>query len=135
MKPRSSGKYRRKTTGLIRQQYLIPSKSVKKLRELSERDGISVNEIVENAIEAYASGSLITHSDDVAAQILLNDIHHEVCATLKRIDEKIKELHKYGLRYGNQASLVRVRSKVTAWIEAHPDEARAITALFAQNDA
>lgn len=135
MKPRSSGKYRRKTTGLIRQQYLIPSKSVKKLRELSERDGISVNEIVENAIEAYTSGSLITHSDDVAAQILLNNIHHEVCATLKRIDEKIKELRKFELRYANQASRVRVRRKVAGWIEAHPGEARAIAALFAQDDA
>ncbi len=135
MKLRSSGKDRRQTTGLIRQQYLMPSASVKKLRELSEREGISVNEIVRNAIEAYASGSVITHSDEVAAQTLLSDIHHEVCATLKRIDDKLKDLRKFRLRSGNQASHVKVRRKVIAWIEAHPDQARTIAALFAQDDA
>ena len=42
-----------KAQDLIRQQYLVPRKSVKKLREMSRREGVSVGKVARRAIGAY----------------------------------------------------------------------------------
>src|SRR5205814_9323065 len=40
-----------KAEDLLRQQYLVPRKSVKKLREMSRRQGVSAGELARRAIE------------------------------------------------------------------------------------
>jgi hypothetical protein len=49
---------------LMRQQYLVPRKNVKRLREMSRREGISAGELVRRAINAYASGKILTESEE-----------------------------------------------------------------------
>jgi hypothetical protein len=48
---------------LIRQQYLVPRKSVKKLREMSRREGVSAGELARRAIEAYTSGNTLAEPE------------------------------------------------------------------------
>jgi hypothetical protein len=42
---------------LTRQQYLVPRKSVKKLREMSRCESVSAGALARRAIEAYTSGN------------------------------------------------------------------------------
>jgi hypothetical protein len=44
---------------LMRQQYLMPHKSVKKLLEMSRREGVSARELVRRAIEEYIFGNAL----------------------------------------------------------------------------
>ena len=82
-----------KAEELMRQQYLVPRKSVKKLREMSRREGVSAGELARRAIEAYTSGKVLTESEEeAAARTLLEDIHGQVRAALKRIDASLAEI-------------------------------------------
>ena len=56
-----------KAADLMRQQYLVPRKSVKKLREMSRREGVSAGELARRAIEAYTSGNVLTEPEDEVA--------------------------------------------------------------------
>src|SRR5436309_10618717 len=84
-----------KAEDLLRQQYLVPRKSVKKLRAMSRREGVSAGELARRAIETYTSGKVLTESEqeaaaeEAAARGLLEDIHGQVRATLKRIDASL----------------------------------------------
>src|SRR6266850_2220530 len=81
-----------KAQDLIRQQYLVPRKSVKKLREMSRREGVSAGELARRAIEAYISGNVVTESEEeVASRAVLKDIHSQVRAALVRIDASLSE--------------------------------------------
>jgi Ribbon-helix-helix protein, copG family len=65
-----------KTKDLMRQEYLVPRKTVRKLREMSRRRGISVGELVRRAIDAYTSGKILTEpEEEVASRAVLKDIH------------------------------------------------------------
>src|SRR6202789_1442081 len=78
---------------LMRQQYLVPRKSVKKLREMSRREGVSAGALVRRAIEAYASGNILTEpEEEVASRAVLKDIHSQVRAALTRIDASLSEI-------------------------------------------
>jgi hypothetical protein len=73
----------------MRQQYMVPRKSVKKLREMSRREGISAGEVARRAIEAYISGNVLTEpEEEVASRAVLKDIHAQVRAALTRIDAR-----------------------------------------------
>src|ERR1700761_7558872 len=81
-----------KAEDLLRQQYLVPRKSVKKLREMSRREGVSAGELARRAIEAYTSGKVFTESEEeVAALGLLRDIHDQIRTRLKKIDTILSE--------------------------------------------
>jgi hypothetical protein len=125
-----------KTEDLLRQQYLVPRKSVKKLREMSRREGVSAGELARRAIEAYTSGRVLTESEEeAAARALLEDIHGQVRATLKRIDASLVEVRARERALAEGTFRAQVRKETRAWFEAHPHQARAITELFAQNPA
>jgi hypothetical protein len=53
-----------KAEELMRQQYLVPRKSVKKLREMSRREGVSAGELARRAIEGYTSGNVLTEPEE-----------------------------------------------------------------------
>ena len=123
-----------KVEDLLRQQYLVPRKSVKKLREMSRREGVSAGELVRRAIEAYTSGKVLTESEEEeAARALLEDIHGQVRATLKRIDESLTEVRARERALADGTFRAQVRKETQAWFEAHPHQAQAIAALFAQD--
>ena len=76
-----------KAETLLRQQYLVPRKSVRKLRELSRLKGVSAGELARRAIEAYLSGDVPQNPEDERAALsLLEEIHAKVAATLSRIE-------------------------------------------------
>ena len=116
-----------KAEDLLRQQYLVPRRSVKKLREMSRREGVSAGELARRAIEAYTSGKVLTESEEeAAARALLDDIHGQVRATLKRIDASLAEIQAREQALADGAFRDQVRKETRAWFEAHPRQAQAI---------
>jgi Ribbon-helix-helix protein, copG family len=76
-----------KAKDLMRQQYLVPRKSVKRLREMSRREGVSAGELVRRAIEAYTSGKVLTEpEEEVTSRSVVKDIHTQVRSVLTRFD-------------------------------------------------
>lgn len=125
-----------KAEDLLRQQYLVPRKSVKKLREMSRREGVSAGELARRAIEAYTSGKVLTESEEeAAARALLEDIHGQVRATLKRIDASLTHIRTRERALADGTFRAQVRKETQAWFEAHPHQAQAIAELFAQDAA
>ncbi len=125
-----------KAEDLLRQQYLVPRKSVKKLREMSRREGVSAGELARRAIEAYTSGRVLAESEEeAAARGLLEDIHGQVRATLKRIDASLGEVRARDRALADGSFRAQVRKETQTWFEAHPHQARAIAELFAQDPA
>ena len=125
-----------KAEDLLRQQYLVPRRSVKKLREMSRREGVSAGELARRAIEAYTSGKVLDESEEeAAARALLEDIHTQVRAALKRIDASLTEVRVRERALDDGTFRTLVRKETQAWFEAHPHEARAIAELFAQDAA
>jgi len=82
-----------KVEDLMRQQYLVPRKNVKKLREMSRREGVSAGELARRAIEAYTSGNVTAKSEEeLASRAVLKDIHAQVRTVLARIDASLAEI-------------------------------------------
>jgi hypothetical protein len=125
-----------KAEDLMRQQYLVPRKSVKKLRDMSRREGVSAGELARRAIEAYTSGKVLTESEeDAAARSVLKDIHAQVRATLSRIDASLGEIRARERALADGSLRAQVVRETQAWFEAHPHEARGIAELFAPDAA
>ena len=121
-----------KAQDLMRQQYLVPRKSVKKLREMSRRQGVSAGELARRAIEAYTSGNILAESEEeVASRAVLKDIHSEVRAALVRIDASLSETHARERALADGSFRSRVVAETRAWFDAHPEEAQGIVELFA----
>jgi len=123
-----------KAEDLLRQQYLVPRKSVNKLRQMSRRQGVSAGELARRAIEAYTSGALLSESEEEAAVgTLLQEIHAQVRATLKSIDASLEEVRSRERALADGSFAAEVRRDTQAWWHAHPQQARAITELFEQD--
>jgi hypothetical protein len=121
-----------KAEDLMRQQYLVPRKSVKKLREMSRREGISAGALVRGAIEAYTSGNILTESEEeVALRAALKDIHTQVRATLTRIDATLSEIRARERALTDGTFRAQVVAETRAWFDAHPEKAQGIVELFA----
>jgi hypothetical protein len=68
-------------TDLMRQQYPVPRKSVKKLREMRRREGVTARELVRRAIEAYPSwNTLIEPEEEVASRMRCSSCGRRRCA-------------------------------------------------------
>jgi hypothetical protein len=107
---------------LMRQQYLVPRKSVKRLREMSRREGVSAGELVRRAIEAYTSGNVLTEpEEEVASRSVLKDLHTQVRSVLARIDANLSEVRarEQALTDGTFRALVIAETR--AWFDAHPE--------------
>ncbi len=121
-----------KAEDLMRQQYLVPRKSVKKLREMSRREGVSAGELARRAIEAYTSGNVLTEpEEEVASRAVLKDIHTQVRAVLTRIDASLSEVRARERALTDGTFRAQVVSETRAWFDAHPEEAQGIVELFA----
>ena len=117
---------------LMRQQYLVPRKSVKRLREMSRREGISAGELARRAIDAYTSGKMLTEpEEEVASRAVLKDIHAQVRAALTRIDANLSEIRERERALADGTFRARVVAETRAWFDAHPEEAQGIMDLFA----
>lgn len=120
-----------KAEELMRQQYLVPRRSVKKLREMSLREGVSAGELARRAIEAYTSGKLLTESEEeVASRAVLKDIHSQVRAVLARIDASASEIRARERALADGTFRARVVAETRAWFDAHPKEAQRLVELF-----
>ncbi len=121
-----------KAEDLVPQQYLVPRKSVKKLREMSLREGVSAAEIVRRAIEAYTSGNAITEPEEVtASRAALKDIHDQVRAALTRIDASLSEIRASEGALADATFRAQVVAETREWFDACPEETRGIAELFA----
>ena len=121
-----------KAEELMRQQYLVPRKSVKKLREMSRREGVSAGELARRAIEAYTSGSVLTEpEEETASRAVLKDIHAQVRAVLSRIDASLAEIRGSEQRLADGTFRAQVVAETRAWFDAHPEEAQGIVEFFA----
>jgi len=121
-----------KAEDLMRQQYLVPRKSVKKLREMSQREGVSAGELARRAIEAYTSGNIIAKSEEEAAsRAVLKDIHAEVRATLTRIDASLAEIRVRERALADGTFRAHAIAETRAWFAEHPEEAQAILDFLA----
>jgi len=121
-----------KAEDLMRQQYLVPRKSVKKLREMSQREGVSAGELARRAIEAYTSGNLLPEpEEEVASRAVLKDIHTQVRAALTRIDASLAEIRTHERALADGTFRAQVVAETRAWFDAHPEEAQGIVDLFA----
>jgi len=121
-----------KAEELMRQQYLVPRKSVKKLREMSQREGVSAGELARRAIEAYTSGNVIAEpEEEMASRAVLKDIHHQVRTVLTRIDASLTEIHASERALADGTFRAQVVAETRAWFDAHPEEAQGIIELFA----
>jgi hypothetical protein len=110
----------------MRQQYLVPRKSVKKLREMSRREGGSAGELVCRAIETYTSANTFAEPDeDVVSRTVPKDIHTQVRAALTRIDANVSEIHARDRALADGTFSAQVVSETRAWFDAHPEEAHA----------
>lgn len=120
-----------KAEALLRQQYLVPRRSVKKLQEMSRKEGVSTGELARRAIEAYTSGRVLAESEEeTAARALLVEIHGSVRDVLKRIDASLAEVRKRERAFDEGAFRAEVREETMAWLRGHPEEAEAITGLL-----
>lgn len=125
-----------KAEDLLRQQYLVPRASVKKLREMSRKEGVSTGELARRAIEAYTSGKVLSESEDEsAARALLHEVHTQVRVSLKRIDATLDEVRARERPLNDGSFRAKVRRETEEWLRSHPKEADAIAALFAPGES
>jgi hypothetical protein len=121
-----------KAEDLMRQQYLVPRKSVQKLREMSRRQGVSAGEVARRAIEAYTSGNVIAApEEEMASRAVLKDIHKQVRTVLTRIDASLGEIRANERALADGTFRAQVAADTRAWFDAHPEEAQGIVELFA----
>lgn len=120
-----------KAESLLRQQYLVPRRSVKKLQEMSRKEGVSTGELARRAIEAYISGRVFPVSEEeTAARALLEEVHSAVRDVLKRIDASLAEVRERERAFDEGAFRAHVREETMAWLGGHPEEAEAIAELL-----
>jgi hypothetical protein len=67
----------------------------------------------------------------MATKVLLEDIHSQVRATLKRIDMGLVEIHARERALASGAFRAAVRKETQAWFHANPDRAHDIAEFFA----
>jgi hypothetical protein len=116
----------------MRQQYLLPRKSVKKLREMSRREGVSAGELARRAIEAYTSWNILTEPEkEVTPRAVLQYIHTQVRAALTRIDASLSEIRASERSLDDGTFRAQVVGETRAWFDAHPEEAQGVVELFA----
>ena len=121
-----------KAEDLMRQQYLVPRKSVKKLREMSRREGVSAGELARRAIEAYTSGNVLTEPEEEAgSRAVLKDVHAQLRATLARIDVSLAEVRARERALADGSFRAQVVAETRAWFDANPEQAQGIMDLFA----
>jgi hypothetical protein len=116
---------------LIRQQYLVPRRSVAKLRQLSKQQKVSATEIVRRAIDAYDPLSGDRVAQEAAALDLLAEVHGELRKAMRRIDTDMAALRQRQQALGDGRVRDRARRETESWLRQHPRALAGFADLFA----
>ena len=116
---------------LLRQQYLVPRRSVAKLRQLSKQQKVSATEIVRRAIEAYDPLSGDRVAQEAAALDLLAEVHGELRKAMRRIDTDLAALQQRQQALGDGRVRDRARRETESWLRQHPRALAGFADLFA----
>ncbi|HEY6452835.1 MAG TPA: hypothetical protein VIX87_09585 [Steroidobacteraceae bacterium] len=115
---------------LVRQQYLVPRRSVAKLRQLSKLQKVSATEIVRRAIEAYDPASDDRTAQEAAALELLAEVHGALRKALRRIDADMVALRLRRRALENGSVRDRARRDTESWLRDNPQALVAFAELF-----
>ena len=115
---------------LVRQQYLVPRRSVAKLRQLSREQKVSATEIVRRAIEAYDPSSGDRAAQEAAALDLLAEVHGQLRKALRRLDEDLTALQTRQRALEDGSLRDRARRDTESWLRRHPQALEAIAELL-----
>jgi len=115
---------------LVRQQYLVPRRSVAKLRQLSKAQRVSATEIVRRAIEAYDPPSLERAEREAAALDLLGQVHGELRKALRRIDADLAALRTRQQALDDGSVRKQARRDTQSWLRRNPRALAAAAKLF-----
>jgi hypothetical protein len=117
---------------LVRQQYLVPRRSVAKLRQLSKQQKVSATEIVRRAIDAYDPVSENLAAQEAAALSLLAEVHGQLRKAMRRIDTSMAALQvrQRALDAGKVAA--QARRDAESWLRRDPKALEGFMDLFAK---
>jgi hypothetical protein len=116
---------------LLRQQYLVPRRSVAKLRQLSRQNKVSVTEIVRRAIEAYEPLSGDRAAQEAAALELLAEVHGQLRKSIRRIDSDLAALQSRQRALDDGSVRDQARQQTEGWLRRNPRALDAFAELFA----
>jgi hypothetical protein len=116
---------------LLRQQYLVPRRSVAKLRQLSRQHKVSVTEIVRRAIEAYDPLSGDRAAQEAAALELLAEVHGQLRKSIRRIDSEMAALQSRQRALDDGSVRDQARQQTEGWLRRNPQALDAFAELFA----
>jgi hypothetical protein len=115
---------------LIRQQYLVPRRSVAKLRQLSKLQKVSATEIVRRAIDAYDPLSEDRTAQEAAALELLAEVHGELRKAIRRIDSDTAALRLRQRALDDGSLREQARRDADSWLRRNPQAVAGLTELF-----
>jgi hypothetical protein len=115
---------------LVRQQYLVPRRSVAKLRQLSRQHKVSATEIVRRAIEAYDPSSGDRAAQEAAALELFAEVHGQLRKALRRIDADTTALHARQRALEDGSVHEQARRDTEVWLRRHPQALEAVEQLL-----
>ncbi|PWG61136.1 hypothetical protein [Sediminicurvatus halobius] len=109
----------------VRRHYLVAPTHIEKVRELSERHGISASAVVRRAIDAYAPEDAVSQEQAAAAALdsmseALRDTRAQLAAMRERLDERMSESYR-------EREREHARQEVRAYFAAHPEELDALS--------
>jgi hypothetical protein len=115
---------------LVRQQYLVPRRSVAKLRQLSKQQKVSATEIVRRAIDAYEPPSQDKTVQEAAALELLAEVHGELRNAIRRIDSDMASLRLRQLALADGSVREQARREADSWLRRNPQALAGFAELF-----
>jgi hypothetical protein len=115
---------------LVRQQYLVPRRSVAKLRQLSRQQKVSATEIVRRAIEAYDPLSGDRAAQEAAALDLLAEVHGQLRKTMRRIDSDMAALQSRQRALEDGSLRDQARRDTESWLRRNPQALEGYAELF-----
>ena len=115
---------------LVRQQYLVPRRSVAKLRQLSKSQKVSATEIVRRAIDAYDPKSDDRTAQEAAALDLLAEVHGALRKSMRRIDTEIAALRLRQRALDDGSVRDHARRDTESWLKRNPQALAGFAELF-----
>jgi uncharacterized protein YhaN len=115
---------------LVRQQYLVPRRSVAKLRQLSKLQKVSATEIVRRAIDAYDPLADDRTAQEAAALELLAEVHEQLRKAIRNIDADMAALRLRQSALEDGSVRDRARRDTESWLRRNPRALAGFTQLF-----
>jgi hypothetical protein len=115
---------------LVRQQYLVPRRSVAKLRQLSRQQKVSATEIVRRAIDAYDPLSGDRAAQEAAALDLLAEVHGQLRKSMRRIDSDMASLQARQRALDDGSLRDQARRDTEGWLRRNPQALEGFAELF-----